>query len=1207
MKKIILLIASLLVLSMTSMMLTEKNDSQQTKSSTMEISQPMFHKGMITIKVKEGVSEFNAQRAPVSFNIPSLDVKAKKYKLNLLEKRFRYNPQNLRSDLPDLSRIYRIEFPEKYSVKKVADEFAKDPNIEYAEPIPVNYPDDIPNDALYGQCQHLPQIFAPQAWDIHHGEDGPEIVIAIIDNGVFWKHIDLTENIWQNLGEDFDGDGKTLELVGTIWVFDPDDENGIDDDGNGFIDDFIGWDFVANNNDPDHNSGENHGTHTSGIAAGMTNNVVGIASISWNVKTMPIQVANPEGYFVGAYNGIIYAAENGADFISNSWGSLNYSLANQEVIDYVSGLGSIMIASAGNEGGIVTHYPSDYTGVVSVASVSVDDTKAGYSSFGPATDISAPGGGWEGGILSTTPNNTYELMSGTSMSCPLLAGCFGLLKSYHPNWTNEQLITQMMGTVDNIDTLNPNYLYLLGTGRVNALYMLTEENVTMPQELKLDLIVADPQDENGNGINEPGEEVTLNFEFRNYVPYVGEDNVTVTIQSDDPEITILYGTATINIPPDGFFTIEDQFLIRVSADANSHFVDFTIHFETNTPVVYGQDIIFSLLVAPSGIFIFEGEENGRDYSGSYYRTFLQHLGFDYTYSNSYPQSLKGFESVFLSHGNVGQFLDKGTMFTEENILLYQEYLEYGGKLYIEMGGMFSGMQYFGYQNYVEMTELFGVAYAPIVYTRNPIDSLIGAENNPFEGIIFSESNQVYNWYIDDLEADTGALIPFYENDYGNVSIMNDGSATYGHKTFYFGYALSELKDRNTASSRYNILLKIMEFFGYELPEGYVLANFITDKNVGGLPLEIQFSDISLSDSAYQISSWQWDFTNDGIIDSYEQNPIWTYNNGGLYDVLLIVSNGLKNDTLVLEDYITVNHGFLVYEGVPDGACYSGAFIDDYLSEHAHTHTYLNTFPKSLEGFGAVFLSFGNYGLNYTELNDQMAGVITQYLEEGGYVYLEGGDALGYDQAGNNNLINLFGLASIEDGTTNYVDSLAGQSDAITHDMLFNSSSQLTNTYIDIFYPLGNANTAFIESNYGVVAVQYTGDEGQRTFCFSYALADLDDEVFPHTREEVLNRICEFFDIYVNVETLENRFSELNSFPNPFSNIVTFSYSLPKESLVTIEIYDINGRLTSLLVNEVQQDGKHEVVFDGKGLLSGIYLVKLQAGEEILTTKIIKLK
>ncbi len=627
------------------------------------------------------------------------------------------------------------------------------------------------------------------------------------------------------------------------------------------------------------------------------------------------------------------------------------------------------------------------------------------------------------------------------MACPLIAGCFGLLKSYHPEWTNEQLITQIMGTADNIDSLNPGYQYLLGTGRVNAFHMLVEENVAMPQELKLELTGFFPQDENGNDINEPGEEVTLDFEFRNYVPFVGEDNAMVTIQTDDQSIIIIDGTATINIPPDGDFAIEDQFQIQVSEDAGSHFAQFTIHFETNAAVVYGQDIIVELLVAPSGIFIFEGEENGQDYSGSYFRTFLQHLGMDFTYSNTFPASLMGFETIFLSHGNFGETLAQGYMFTEEHALLCQEFLEQGGNLYVEMGGMFSGMLYFGFPNYAEMKQLFGVSNNPFPLSENPVDSLIGVENTPFEGMLFTGSNQEHNWYIDYLEPAGEAIIPFYENEYGNVSIMNDGSGSYGHKVFYLSYSLAELIDRNAMNSRNTILLKIMEFFDYELPDAYALSNFVSDKKVGGIPLEIQFTDISVSDPAYPISSWKWDFDGDGMIDSEEQNPAWTYNSADAFDVMLIVSNGVHSDTLIQNDYITINHGLLVYEGIPNGASYSGSFISEYLSENAYAVTYENTFPESLDGFGAVFLAFGNYSAEYTVLDDQTAATISDYLENGGCVYLEGGDAFGWDQSGNNALLNLFGVASADDGTENYIDSLAGQPMAITSDMLFSSSSQ----------------------------------------------------------------------------------------------------------------------------------------------------------------------
>ncbi len=542
--------------------------------------------------------------------------------------------------------------------------------------------------------------------------------------------------------------------------------------------------------------------------------------------------------------------------------------------------------------------------------------------------------------------------------------------------------------------------------------------------------------------------------------------------TDDPDIAIINGTYTVSVPPDSSFSISDQLQIQVSASAGCHYAGITLHFESGIPILTGQDMNLEILVAPSGIFVFEGEENGRDYSGTFITGFLDRLGYNYTYSNSYPASLLGFETVFLSHGNLGQNLDKGTMFTEEHSLMVQEFLENGGNVYIEMGGLFHRIISANYSNKEAMKQLFGVASIQSSWIENPIDSLMGVEGTPLEEVLFTESNQFYNWYIDRLFPASGSVVPFYENNFGNVSMIFDGTATYGHKTFYISYSLAELFDRDAISSRYNILLKVMDFFGYSLPQGYILSNFSSDKRVGGAPLEVTFTDISITDPNYPVISWQWDFDNDGTIDSYDQNPVWTYNDGGTYDVKLIISNGIKADTLVREGSITVNTGYLVYEGVPNGISFSGTFIRDYLQEFSYNETYRNILPENLSGFSAVFLSFGNYETALTIFDNQMAGIIIDYLDNGGYVYLEGGNALGIDQVGNTQLLNLFGLASASNGTaSNPIDSLLGQPGALTNEMTFNGNNQVSNSWIDKYVPSAYGVTAFIENGYGTVAVQ----------------------------------------------------------------------------------------------------------------------------------------
>ncbi len=1182
------------------------------ESADSELLSSEFVQGMITVKLKSGTGEFGKQTGTVQFGIKSLDDKVIQFGVNQLDKRFRYNASKLRAGLPDLSRIYKISFPVDIPLNEVVKLFALDPNVEYAEPIPVYHAADVPNDALYSQCQHLAQIFAEAAWTIHKGENGTDtIVIAIIDTGVDWHHVDLRSNIWQNLGEDADGDGHTMEAVGFQWVLDPGDLDGIDNDGNGFTDDLLGWNFITSNGDPSPIAGNPlfyHGTHCAGIADGVTDNGIGIASISWNLKVMPVCV-DALNNFPYAWDGIIYAAENGADIISNSWGGDVYSIASQEVMDYATGLGSIVVAAAGNNNNSEVFYPADFENVISVASVSLDDTKASYSNYNIAVDISAPGGGTEGGILSTVPGNDYWLGSGTSMATPLVAGCLGLLKSYHPNWSNDQIITQLLGTADNIDSLNPDYLTMLGSGRVNAYRMLSEENV-MPF-LKLGLVSANTADQNGNGMNEPGELVTLNLDLHNYMPCYGSDNVNVSITTQDPDISIIQGTCTVNIPPDSDFGVYDTLQIQVGANASCHFAQLTIHFESDLQITAGQDIIFTVLVNPSGILVFEGEENGQDYSGTLITNFLDQLGYAYTYSNSIP-SLYGFETVFLSFGNFGQYLDQGTEFTEKNSLQVQEYLEGGGNLYIEMGGMFYKMQKDLFSNRIAMKQLFGVDAFTLSSSQNPIDTLRGVANTPTTGMIFKGSDQLYNWHIDKLTPIASAIIPFVENNYGNIAIMNDGATSYGQKAFYMGYSLADLRDRNAISSRYNVLLKTMEFFGYTLPPGYVLSNFIVDKTIGGLPLEVHFTDISNNDPNYAnnpITSWQWDFDNDGTIDSYDQNPVWTYGEGGTYDVKLITSNGIDSDTLVVDGLITVNTGFLVYDGIAGGKDFSGSYIRDQLQGNVYNNVaYSNSLPKSLEGFSAVFLSYGNWNSGSTALDNDMASIITDYLQKGGYVYLEGGDALGYDQANNTVLLGLFGLSSAHDGGTNPIDSLSGQVNALTQDMLFTGNSQVSNSYIDYYVPSSNGLVAFTESNYSTVAVQQSIPNGRRTFCFSYALSKLTDGEAPNTREALLNRILNFFGIYTTAPTGEKPITlSCKVYPNPANTIATIQYNLPEDSQVVLDIFNSTGQKISQLVNGNQLKGEQIIHWSVSGVPAGFYYYSIRAGKQINSGKIIILK
>ena len=341
----------------------------------------------------------------------------------------------LRDDYPDLNKL----------VKRL-ESFSE---IDYAELKYLDFLDFQPNDPSLNSCWHLSKIQAYNAWDIGIGSSS--VVVAVVDDAVQISHLDLINVTWNN----------NLEIP----------NNGIDDDNNGYLDDFNGWDVADNDNNPNPpNTNLDHGTHVAGISGAQTNNNIGVSSIGYGISIMPVKATrdnNTNGTINNAYDGVYYAALNGADVINCSWGSPSFSNTNYNVIQMAQNQGSIIVASAGNSNENLAsnpRYPSCYNGAICVANTTQSDAKRGSSCYGSRVDVSAPGSS----ILSTIPFNNYGTKSGTSMSAPMVAGLLGLMKSFSPNSTNEQLIACMKSACDNIDAINPSYAGLLGDGRINA-------------------------------------------------------------------------------------------------------------------------------------------------------------------------------------------------------------------------------------------------------------------------------------------------------------------------------------------------------------------------------------------------------------------------------------------------------------------------------------------------------------------------------------------------------------------------------------------------------------------------------------------------------------------------------------------------------------------------------------------------------------------
>jgi subtilisin family serine protease/photosystem II stability/assembly factor-like uncharacterized protein len=390
--------------------------------------------------------------------------------INSLEGDLKIAPEK---DIYGVGRIYEITYSTDKDPYEVCKELIKNPDVEYAIPVFKRYSFAFtPNDPQYASQWALTKIKATEAWDISKGDTS--VVIAIVDVGSDWQHNDLSANIWINRQEI--------------------PNNGIDDDLNGKIDDIHGWDFVGNvtatdiqqanwkeDNDPK-NAAQNHGTHTAGCASAVTNNGTGVAGIGFNCRIMPLKCGSDVSTVAGIYRGytaILYAAQMGADIISCSWGGPGFSLSEEDIMKQATEMGSLVVAASGNDGkntDLSPYYPTCYDNIMSVGSTGSTDAFSTTSNFGSKVTVYAPGEN----ILSTTPNNTYTSLTGTSMSCPIAAGLAGLVKSVHPDWTPAQIQQQIRVTTDNVlASANQAYRYLYW-GRINALKALQYNNPSFP-------------------------------------------------------------------------------------------------------------------------------------------------------------------------------------------------------------------------------------------------------------------------------------------------------------------------------------------------------------------------------------------------------------------------------------------------------------------------------------------------------------------------------------------------------------------------------------------------------------------------------------------------------------------------------------------------------------------------------------------------------
>lgn len=372
-------------------------------------------------------------------------------------------------DFPDIG-WQRVKLPRGLSVDDAVSQYRDFADVEAAQPNFYYHLLLTPNDPQYTSSGMwgLTKISAPSAWDLTIGS--PAVVVADIDTGLRYTHQDIAANVWTNPGEI--------------------PNNGIDDDGNGFIDDYYGYDFRYDDPDPLDENG--HGTHTAGTIGAVGNNNLNVVGVNWNVKIMAVKIYSASGsdttsaMLINAYHYVTLMKNRGVNIrvTNNSYGgcteACGYDQATKDALDAMGNAGILNVFAAGNNSAnndttAAPNYPSTYTSpsVLAVAASTTTDTRASFSSWGAVTvDLAAPGSGVLS-LYNRSDSDTYPL-SGTSMATPHVAGAAALLSAYNPALSVASLKATLMNTVDVI----PDWSGLVKTGgRLNVDRALRNQTV----------------------------------------------------------------------------------------------------------------------------------------------------------------------------------------------------------------------------------------------------------------------------------------------------------------------------------------------------------------------------------------------------------------------------------------------------------------------------------------------------------------------------------------------------------------------------------------------------------------------------------------------------------------------------------------------------------------------------------------------------------
>ncbi|MCL4825326.1 MAG: S8 family serine peptidase, partial [Anaerolineales bacterium] len=321
--------------------------------------------------------------------------------------------------------------------------------VDYAEPNHTARAFYAPNDPGFSDQTNLSVMQVPFAWDVTRGEN---VIVAVIDTGLDFTHPDLISNLWANPGEmgmDVNGNDKA--------------SNGVDDDNDGYVDNWLGWNFVDNNNDlADHNG---HGTHSAGVIGAGMDNALGIAGIAPGARILPIKALNDQGYgsYADVARAIVYAVDHGARVINLGFGGQAESQALRDATDYAHQHDAVVVAAAGNGASDAPYYPAANPNVIAALALDPSLALASFSSYGYVYSVGAPGMG----IFSTVTGGGTGTLDGSSVSAAEVSGVAALLASRPQFDTADKIRGAIFGSARDLGAAGHDPYF--GYGLVQAL------------------------------------------------------------------------------------------------------------------------------------------------------------------------------------------------------------------------------------------------------------------------------------------------------------------------------------------------------------------------------------------------------------------------------------------------------------------------------------------------------------------------------------------------------------------------------------------------------------------------------------------------------------------------------------------------------------------------------------------------------------------